>query len=43
MLKLYNSHPAYGVHLVELPSGKTIWNMEPFRVYETRKRKENGK
>lgn len=35
MPKMYKSHPAYGAHVVELPSGKTIWNVVPFVVYET--------
>lgn len=34
MPKMYKSHPAYGAHVVELPSGKTIWNTRPFCVYE---------
>lgn len=34
MPKIYKSHPAYGAHVVELPSGKTIWNTIPFCVYE---------
>ena len=35
MPKSYKSHPAYGAHVVELPSGKMIWNVVPFVVYET--------
>ena len=35
MLKMYKSHPAYGAHIVKLPIGETIWNMEPFVIYET--------
>ena len=35
MLKRYKSHPAYGAHVVELPSGETIWGVEPFVIYET--------
>lgn len=35
MLKLYKSRPCRGAHVVELPSGKTIWNSMPFCVYET--------
>ena len=34
MPKTYKSHPAYGAHFVELPSGETIWNTTPFCVYE---------
>ena len=34
MLKSYKSHSAYGAHVVELPSGKTIWNTIPFWAYE---------
>ena len=34
MPKMYKSHPTYGAHFVELPSGKTIWNTTPFYVYE---------
>ena len=33
--RIINSHPAYGEHVVELPSGKTIWNNQPFCVYVT--------
>ena len=32
--KMYKSHPACGVHVVELPSGHIIWNTIPFWVYE---------
>ena len=35
MPKMYKSHPAYGAHVVELPSGETIWNVAPFVIYET--------
>lgn len=34
MPKIYKSHPEYGAYVVELPSGKTIWNTIPFYVYE---------
>ena len=33
MPKQYKSHPTYGLHVVELPSGETIWNMVPFYFY----------
>ena len=39
MPEIYKSHPAYGAHVVELPSGKTIWNTTPFYVYEVCKTK----
>ena len=39
MPEIYKSHPAYGAYVVELPSGKTIWNMTPFCVYEVCKTK----
>lgn len=35
MPKLYKSHPARGVHVVELPGGNTIWNTEPFWAHES--------
>lgn len=35
MPKEYKSRQAYGAHVVELPSGKTIWNVAPFVIYET--------
>lgn len=35
MPKLYKSHPYCDAHVVELPSGKMIWNSMPFCVYET--------
>ena len=34
MPKMYKSHPAYGAHVVELPSGETIWNLSPFYFCE---------
>ena len=35
LMQLYKSRPACGAHVVELPSGKTIWGPAPFCVYET--------
>ena len=35
MLKRYKSHQAYGAHVIELPSGETIWNVAPFVIYKT--------
>lgn len=35
MPKLYKSRPYNGAHVVELPSGHTIWNTEPFWAYES--------
>lgn len=32
MPKMYKSHPAYGAHVVELPSGSTVWHSVPFCV-----------